>query len=129
MMPPTRIVCILDDGGRTIHQLAELLDRNDSCIFQEQDVDRFINMVAEIDPDLIVVPDASPLVEENLLSMLRLLTDNIIAVAIYGGGESVAGALLEDADLCVPRDMPERELLARLHAIERRCLPLTAFTA
>ena len=128
-MPSTRIVCILDDGGRTIHQLAELLDRHDYCIFQEEDVDNFINMVADIDPDLIVVPDAPALVEENLLSMLRLLTDNIIAVAVNGDGQSVADALLEGADLCVTRDMPERELLARLHAIERRCLPLTAFTA
>ncbi|MCH8869581.1 MAG: hypothetical protein IIC85_07710 [Chloroflexi bacterium] len=126
MMPISRTVCILDDGARVIRELSDLLDSQEYCVFLEEDADRFITMIADIDPDLIVIPDATSVAEEYLIPMLRLLTDNIIVVTVNRDGDFAAEALLRGADLCVSRAMPERELLARLHAFERRLLAPTA---
>ena len=126
MMPISRTVCILDDGARVIRELSDLLDSQEYCVFLEEDADRFITMIADIDPDLIIIPDATSVAEEYLIPMLRLLTDNIIVVTVNRDGDFAAEALLRGADLCVSRAMPERELLARLHAFERRLLAPTA---
>ena len=125
-MPISRTVCILDDGARVIHELSDLLDSQEYCVFLEEDADRFITMIADIDPDLIIIPDSTSVAEEYLIPMLRLLTDNIIVVTVNRDGDFAAEALLRGADLCVSRAMPERELLARLHAFERRLLAPTA---
>lgn len=126
MRPAGRIVCVLNDGGSFIDDLIELLDQADYCVFQEQDVDCFITMIAEIDPEVIVVPEATSSEEEDFLPMLRLLTDNIIAVVERGDGIFPASALLDGADLCLTQTMPEGEILARLRAFERRLLAATA---
>ena len=126
MKSPSRTACVLNDGDRFVHEIAELLDGLDYCIFQEHNFDRFITMIAEIDPDLMLIPEATLSADDNLLPMLRLLTDNVIAVAGYGDGALTASALLRGADLCVTPDMPDGELLARLYACERRLLAFTA---
>lgn len=125
-MSLNRTVCILEDDNRFVVELAELLDRQDYSIFQEDDVDCFITMIADIDPDLTVITDTVLSTDEPLLPMLRLLTDNIIVVAGYDDGKSAADALMQGADLCVSQAMSEGELWARLHAFERRLLASTA---
>ncbi|MDA0770301.1 MAG: hypothetical protein O2821_08775 [Chloroflexi bacterium] len=125
MMSFNRTVCILDDGGLFSFELAELLDRHDYSIFQEDDVDQFFTTIADVDPDVIILPSVMPIENQNLLPMLRLLTDNIIAVTVCGEGEFAPDALLQGADICVSQAMPEEELLARLHAVERRLLAST----
>ena len=120
MMSINRTVCVLDDGGLFSFELAELLDRHDYSVFQEDEIDRFITVVADIDPEVMVLPDASPMADESLLPTLRLLTDNIIAVALHGEGDFASDALLQGADLCVSQAMSEAEIMARLPAVERR---------
>ena len=120
----SRFVCVLDDGDLLAQEITELLDRHGYCIFQEYNFDRFMTMVADIDPDVIVITEATSSADGNIIPMLRLFTDNVIAVV--GHGESAPSALLQGADLCISEDMPEGELLARLHACERRLLASTA---
>jgi len=117
-----RTVCVLDDGDRSIRYTAEILAGHDYSIFHEEDVDRFITMIVDVDPEMIIIPEATPLADENFIPMLRLFTDNIITVAGCRDSMSVASALLQGADLCVSLAMQEGELLARLHAFERRLL-------
>lgn len=119
---PNQTVCILDDGDSSMQDIAKLLDNHDYSIFHEEDVDRFITMIADIDPELIIIPDATRSEEEDFIPMLRLFTDNIITVAGCGDTVSAASALLEGADLCLSQAMQDGELLARLRAFERRLL-------
>ena len=58
-------VCALDDGDNSIQYMVELLDSHNYCVLQDTDVN----------------PETAPATEVNFIPILRLFTDNIIAVA------------------------------------------------
>ena len=89
-----RTVCVLDDGGRSVQYTVELLSSHDYSIFREKDVDRFITMIVDVDPEMIIIPESALLADENFIPMLRLFTDNVITVAGCRDGISAASALL-----------------------------------
>ena len=115
-------VCVLDDGGISIQRLVELLDRHNYCVLQDTDVDQFITLIADIDPEMIFIPEATPAADKNFIPMLRLFTDNIIAVAGCNEDVPAASALMQGADLYISQTMRDAEVMARLRAFERRLL-------
>ena len=58
-------VYALDDGDNSIQYMVKLLDSHNYCVLQDTDVN----------------PETAPATEVNFIPILRLFTDNIIAVA------------------------------------------------
>jgi|GEM_PF-1985319 DNA-binding response OmpR family regulator len=119
-------VCVLDDGGNSIRFMVELLDGQSYCVLQDTDVDEFMTTVADVDPELIVIPETAPATDVNFIPMLRLFTDNIIAVAGCNDSVSAASTLMQGADLFVPQAMRDAEVMAMLRVFERRLLAPSA---
>jgi len=113
-------------GGDSIQFMVELLDRQNYCVLQDTDVDQFMTTIADVDPELIVIPETAPATDVNFIPMLRLFTDNIIAVTGCNDGVSAASTLMQGADLFVPQAMRDAEVMARLGVFEKRLLAPSA---
>ena len=63
-------VCVLDDGSNSIRFMVELLDGQSYCVLQNTDVDEFMTTGADVDPELIVIPETAPATDVNFIPLL-----------------------------------------------------------
>ena len=76
--------------------------------------------VEEVPGAIIMDEDMPPIDGIELLPVLRSFTDSLIVVKGSGGGLAAAQALLQGADLYLPRGVSVKEVLVRVHALLRR---------
>ncbi|MCH8136481.1 MAG: hypothetical protein IIB77_10925 [Proteobacteria bacterium] len=99
----------------------EGIEGNDYTLLDPNTAD-LETLIADIDPEMIFIPEATPAADKNFIPMLRLFTDNIIAVAGCIEDVPAASALMQGADLYISQTMQDAEVMARLRAFERRLL-------
>ncbi len=78
--------------------------------------------VEEVPGAIILDEDMPPLDGVELLPVLRSFTDSLIVVKGSGQGLAATQALLQGADLYLPRSVSVKEVLVRVHALLRRLL-------
>lgn len=76
--------------------------------------------VEEIPGAIIIDEDMPPIDGVELLPVLRSFTDSLIVVKGSGQGLAATQALLQGADLYLPRSVSIKEVLVRIHALLRR---------
>jgi len=76
--------------------------------------------VEEIPGAIIIDEDMPPIDGVELLPVLRSFTDSLIVVKGSGQGLAATQALLQGADLYIPRAVSIKEVLVRVHALLRR---------
>ncbi len=90
-------------------------------VLEEVESGNGLRKAVDEDPGAIIIDEDMPPIDGiELLPVLRSFTDSLIVVKGSGGGQVAAQALLQGADLYLPRWASVKEVLARVHALLRR---------
>lgn len=101
--------------------LAETFAGQGYEVVQETDSSVVISKVIEVNPDILILAEASIDHERSgAIQLLRRLTDGIMVIIGDSEGENAVAALLEGADIFITKPVNYRDLLARVQAFLRR---------
>jgi two-component system KDP operon response regulator KdpE len=123
------LTALIIAGGQSRQRIAAALQDAGFMVIEAVEGRDGLRHVLDDAPHLVVIDEDMPPIDDiEVLPILRRLTESPIIVVGSGGEGPTVQALLEGADMYLPRSVDVSELLARIRALLRRYGAARGFT-